>query len=261
MSRRHFDVPPGWADEQRRLAKLALIDDSGLDFYLPWDDAAVKATRRSGPLKYVGGMDISFVKDSNHAVASIVVLSYPEMKVLHTVLHHCDLDVPYIPGFLAFREVQPLREAYEQLLREQPALKPQIIFMDGNGVLHPHRCGVATHFGVVCDIPTVGCAKELLAVDGLERDDIRRRVTALTAGTDARAAPPLLPLQGKSGTQWGYAVLTGNSETKPIYISAGHRISQLTAAKLSLSMAPFRVVEPIRQADHLSRQFIRMTFP
>lgn len=326
------------------------------------------------PLTCVAGMDISFLKGTTTAVASLVVLSFPSMKVVHSVMHHCQMTVPYIAGFLAFREVEPLRATWRMLLddiflhkRLEPTCLPQIIFLDGNGVLHYRRCGLAAHLGVLLEedlhsgrwgstglpsgVAVVGCAKECLNVDGLSRERVRHifasvrylagltcaeRGAALAAGhflppgrcdsaeppagidrdeveattmseaelgsilagvvevrddcnrqafysrpwlsaagsaaaADAEGAVScvdpnavrhlLIPLRGRTGYLYGYAAMTGRSEAKPIYISAGHRVTALTASRLALTMATNRVIEPVRQADLRSRQYIRDAFP
>ena len=204
------------------------------------------------PLTRIGGVDISFVKDTSIAVASLVVLDFPSFKVRRTLMHHCEMKLPYMAGFLAFREVEPLQYLISKIREDYPDDVPQIIFVDGNGVLHFRRCGLASHLGVVCDIPCVGSAKKLLAVDGLVPEELEAELENRKS-----AANELMPLRGKTGDLLGYACLTGKDVFHPIFISAGHRISQESAARLVRSMCPTRIPEPIRQADLLSREYIR----
>ena len=239
-----------WAIEQDAIAKKVSTDDNTAGFAMPWEDAAVV---KKPILSLVGGVDISFVKDTSLAVASLVVLNFPSMTVRRHLIHHCEMKLPYMPGFLAFREVAPLQFLMDKFRKDFPEDVPQIIFVDGNGVLHPRHCGLASHFGVVCDVPCVGSAKKLLSVDGLSRDSIKAQFAAMSKDQKKE----LLPLKGTSGHIWGYAALTGNSSTQPIYISTGHRISPLSAAKLVQVMCPNRVPEPIRQADLQSREYLR----
>lgn len=258
-----------WMAEQLALAKKVSLSDADAGFVMPWDEGKdpkpsipgatplVSPTKKSRdgtpagppPLKFVGGLDISFLKDSSVAVASLAIMSFPSLKIVHTLMHHCEMKLPYMPGFLAFREVEPLRKLLEVAKQQYPTEFPQILFIDGNGVLHYRRCGLASHLGVVCDVPCVGSAKKLLAVEGLQRDAVRDAV--------AKSKQPMVPLIGSSTDTLGYAALTGNSTTQPIFISAGHRISQHSAARLVLMMCKNRVPEPIRQADLLSRRYIK----
>ena len=160
----------------------------------------------------------------------------------------------YIPGFLAFREIPPILEALAQLRREGPPHEfPQLLILDGNGVHHVRRCGLASHVGVVCNIPTIGCAKKFLSVDGLSREEVQRRFAAFLGDGNGS----VMPLHGVSGQLWCYVALTGKSINRPIYISPGHCLSFATAATLVLMMTRNKVVEPVRQADLQSRAYIR----
>ncbi|KEG13376.1 putative endonuclease V [Trypanosoma grayi] len=212
-------------------------------------------------LQYVGGVDISFVKDSNLAVACLVVLKYPSMERCHTILHNCEVTEPYIPGFLAFREVPPLVELWN---KAQPELRdaacvPQLLFVDGCGVHHPLRCGLASHLGVLLDVPSVGCAKNFLAVDGVTREAMNALFAVeLQSDEGAEDKPCIKPIIGKSGMMWGYAATPNRKVKKPIFISPGHRIGYAEAAALVLSTCKHRVPEPIRAADLVSREYIRL---
>lgn len=84
------------------------------------------------------------------------------------------VSAPYVAGFLAFREVPFMVEAVERLQREQPGLRPQVLLVDGNGLLHQRGFGVACHLGVLTDLPCVGVAKNLLHVDGLVKDELHK---------------------------------------------------------------------------------------
>jgi deoxyribonuclease V len=205
-------------------------------------------------LAYVGGVDISFVKDTTAAVASIVVMSFPDLRVVRSVMHHCHMPEPYMPGFLAFRELPPVLEALSKLRQQSPPEEmPQLLLLDGNGVHHMRRCGLATHLGVTCGIPTIGCAKKFLSVDGLTREVAQARFAAhLAAGGGT-----VMALFGSSGQLWSYMALTGKSTVRPVYISPGHMISFRSATALVLLMTRNKVVEPVRQADLQSRAYIR----
>lgn len=257
-------------------------------------------------LRWVGGLDISFVKDTSIAVASLVVLDVSSLDsanksapaiaaskatgtaaaaaasanknssirgqdapfpVVYEDMLHCTMNVPYVPGYLAFREVEPLRQLIKRIKERAPQFLPQVYFVDGNGVHHFRKCGLATHFGVLENVAIVGVAKNLLNVDGLSRDSAEKLVLEVSSrklqpgiadqdGNFVYRGTTLAAMRGASGFLYGYGALTGNSTTKPVYISPGTNISFRTAAKLAVRLAPFRVVEPIRQADLRSRKYI-----
>jgi endonuclease V len=256
-----------WLSIQRRLAAKVIVSDEQTPFQFPVDNlefcriassadpswSPVDYTKRSlPPLSLIGGIDISFVDGTDLAVASIAVFSFPEMKLLGTLMTHCVMKLPYICTFLAFREVPPIEALLDQLQATQPHLCPQILFVDGNGYHHPRHCGVACHLGVVRGIPTIGVAKDLLAVKGLTREGI---ADALTAA--AQIGSKIVPLTTAECPLWGHVALTGNSTKKPIYISPGHMISFGSAAALTWMVCKVRIPEPIRQADLLSRAYIK----
>ncbi|XP_022445105.1 endonuclease V isoform X3 [Delphinapterus leucas] len=206
-------------------------------------------------LQRVGGVDVSFVKgDSVSACASLVVLSYPELEVMYEDCRMVSLTAPYVSGFLAFREVPFLVDAVQQLREKEPRLMPQVLFVDGNGVLHHRGFGVACHLGVLTDLPCIGVAKKLLQVDGLENNALHKeKIRLLKGGGDS------FPLMGGSGTVLGMALKSHDHSTKPLYVSVGHKMSLEAAVRLTHGCCKFRIPEPVRQADIRSRDYIRRT--
>ncbi|CUG93244.1 endonuclease V, putative [Bodo saltans] len=258
-----------WLNIQRKMAPKVIVNDEHTPFQLPTHDPTFcriasnadpswsppDYSRRSPSLpqlSIIAGIDISFVDGTDLAVASIAVFSFPEMKLLGTLMHHCVMQLPYICTFLAFREVPPIEALLDLLQATQPHLYPQLLFVDGNGYHHPRHCGVACHLGVVRGIPTIGVAKDLLAVKGLSREGI---ADALVAA--AKVGTKIVPLVTAECPLWGHVALTGNSTKKPIYISPGHMISFGSAAALTWIVSKMRIPEPIRQADLLSRAYIK----
>ncbi|XP_072098187.1 endonuclease V-like isoform X2 [Mobula birostris] len=194
-------------------------------------------------LERVGGVDLSFIKeDEVNACASLVVLSYPDLKVVYEECQMVCLTAPYIPGFLAFRETPFLEEAVKRLQHKDPSLLPQVIFADGNGILHHREFGVACHLGVLVDLPCIGVAKNLLHVDGLETKDLLKEKIK-----DLHERGNTFTLTGRSGKVLGMALKSCEKSTKPIYVSVGHRINLDTATRLTHSCCKYRVPEPIRQ--------------
>ncbi|XP_026936743.1 endonuclease V isoform X6 [Sagmatias obliquidens] len=130
----------------------------------------------------------------------------------------------------------------------------EVLFVDGNGVLHHRGFGVACHLGVVTDLPCIGVAKKLLQVDGLENNALHKeKIRLLKAGGDS------FPLMGGSGTVLGMALKSHDHSTKPLYVSVGHKMSLEAAVRLTHGCCKFRIPEPVRQADIRSRDYIRRT--
>src|SRR3954469_14536127 len=107
--------------------------------------------------KTIAGVDISSNRFSNELYAGWVVLSYPDMELQERALVKAVTKFPYVPGFLSFREIPALLEAYSKLKE-----KPDVTMVDGQGIAHPRRLGIGAHLGLVLDIPTIGCAKSRL---------------------------------------------------------------------------------------------------
>ncbi|KAG5464061.1 hypothetical protein LSCM1_00241 [Leishmania martiniquensis] len=216
-------------------------------------------------LTLVGGVDISFIPGTDDGVACLAILRYPSMRHVKAYVHRCTLRVPYISGFLAFREMQPIVELFSCFREELLATRtmPQLLLVDGNGVQHPRRCGLATHLGVVLDIPAIGCSKKMLQVDGLTREAIEAALqTLIDAESNGFPLPRLLPLVGTSLPRqlYGYAVQGRlNSVKKCIYVSPGHCVGFAVATALVVTMQRHRIPEPIRIADLSSRAYISNT--
>ncbi|XP_077965059.1 endonuclease V isoform X1 [Gasterosteus aculeatus] len=208
-------------------------------------------------LERVGGVDLSFIKgDEVNACAQLVVLSYPDLEVLYEDSRMVTLTAPYIAGFLAFRETPFLLEALQRLERNQPKLRPQVVFVDGNGVFHYREFGLACHLGVLSGLPCVGVAKNLLQVQGVHKNEQHQsQIAALQKGGDS------FPLTAASGKVLGKALRSSDRSCKPVYVSVGHKISVTTAVRLTHSCCRYRVPEPIRQADHRSREYLRTHVP
>ncbi|XP_035493282.2 endonuclease V-like isoform X1 [Scophthalmus maximus] len=232
-------------------------------------------------LQRVGGVDLSFIKgDDVNACAQLVVLSYPGLEMLYEDSQMVTLTAPYIAGFLAFRETPFLLEALQRLQRDQPALLPQVVFVDGNGLFHYREFGLACHLGVLSGLPCVGVAKNLLQVQGVYKNEEHQsqkfgtqlrldmqhtqglpsgnslqQIAALQKGGDS------FPLTAASGKVLGKALRSSDRSSKPVYVSVGHKISLDTAVRLTHSCCRYRVPEPIRQADCRSREYLRVRFP
>jgi endonuclease V len=245
-----------WIKEQERLS-LRLIQSDMFKWTLGAASSKHMIDSTEGvltkPLRYIGGVDISFVKESaTEACASLVVLEFPSLDVVYESYDRIQMSLPYISGFLAFREVDPLLKLVNRLRVDKPGLVPDIIMVDGNGVLHPRGFGLASHLGVLSNIPTIGIGKTFLHVDGLTE----RKVKHL-ARVRIPADGGSLLLQGDSGRIWGAAFRPNTSVQNPVYVSCGHGVSLATALAITTACSKHRVPEPVRQADSRSREVVR----
>lgn len=187
----------------------------------------------------VGGTDVSYTATGNNgdALAGLVVLEWGSWTVLEKVSARIKVDFPYVPGFLSFRELPALFEAYGKLQTH-----PDLWLVDGAGLAHPRRLGLASHFGVVLDVPSVGVAKSrLIGIFG-ELD------------MEKGSATYLMDHEERIGT-----VLRSRKGCRPLFISPGHRVGMEQAAELVLaSCTRYRIPEPTRQA-HLFVTSLRRT--
>ncbi|MBI4329096.1 MAG: deoxyribonuclease V [Chloroflexi bacterium] len=201
------------AELQRRLAKQV-----------------VRTTPAGFGPSLVAGMDLSPPDVHGVARGAVVLLAYPSLEVVEVVTAEDRPGFPYVPGFLAFREAPVLVKALEALRQT-----PDLLLVDGQGLAHPRRFGLACHVGLLCDIPTIGCAKSLLTG--------RHPPLALERG----AWLPLMDV----GEVVGAAVRTRES-VNPIYVSIGHRVDLETAVHWALACSSrYRIPEPTRLA-HLA---------
>ncbi|QIQ22048.1 deoxyribonuclease V [Zophobihabitans entericus] len=176
----------------------------------------------------IGGTDVGFEQDGEITRAAIVVLKYPSFEVMEYQIARIPTTMPYIPGYLSFREYPALLKAWQQLKQ-----KPQLLFVDGQGVAHPRRLGIASHLGLLLDIPTIGVAKNRLCG---KHDILPEEVGSHVA---------LIDKQEQIG--W---VLRSKKRCNPLYISAGHRISHNTALNwVEKCLKGYRLPEPTRFAD------------
>jgi len=210
-----------------------------------------------------GGLDISFIEgDLVNACACYVVID-KDFKVVYQDVSMVKLTAPYIPSFLGFREADILSQMVSQQKSKEPAATPGVLMVDGNGLLHPRCCGTACHVGLATGLPTVGVAKNLHLIEDLglegERGEAARRLKESFKGV--QAVGHQLPLVTQKGRVLGAAVKTSLESKNPIYVSVGSGLSLKTAVSLVTSMSRHRIPEPIRQADFLSREYLRLHHP
>lgn len=181
-------------------------------------------------VRTVAGADVGF-PDKNTVLATVVVLSFPDLEVLESSLSTQDCTFPYVPGLLTFREAPGLLSALESI-----ETTPDVLLCDGQGIAHQRRMGLAAHMGLLLAIPVIGCAKSVLcgAFDqpGEKRGDYSYMFD--------------------KGEIIGAAVRT-RDRVKPVYVSTGNRIDLATAIDLVLRCSPkYRIPRPLRLAHNLS---------
>jgi deoxyribonuclease V len=182
--------------------------------------------------RLVAGSDVAFVGDT--AYACVVVLAFPRLEIVETVVHKERVSFPYIPGLLAFREMPALAQAFSRLRHD-----PDLIFIDGQGLAHPRAAGIACHIGAALDRPTIGCAKSLLCGTYKEPKPARGSVSDLC---------------DDAGRAIGAVVRTRDG-VQPVFVSIGHKIDLAQAVTFTLACGKgYRIPEPTRQADLLAER-------
>ncbi|MBD2328611.1 deoxyribonuclease V [Alkalinema sp. FACHB-956] len=182
-----------------------------------------------GTVRWVAGIDVGFIGDQ--ARAAIAVLNFPDLTLHESVVTLAPIGFPYIPGLLAFRELPAILQAFEQLNTQ-----PDLLLCDGNGYLHPRRCGSACQIGLLTGIPAIGVAKTY----HLGHHE--------SVGNQRGDWQPIWDRKEVIG-----AVVRSQPKVKPIYVSVGHRIGLDTAIQLTLQCTQqYRLPETTRWADHLA---------
>lgn len=166
-------------------------------------------------IRVVAGVDNSYLGRAvpTTAYAAIVVLSFPELEIIETAIGEAEIDFPYVPGLLSFREAPAILDAWRQV-----TTAPNVVLFDGHGYAHPRRIGIAAHLGLIIDRPSIGCAKSLLVGEFEE---------------PARLFGATTPLVHR-GEAVGMAVRT-RPRHAPLFVSPGHRLSLDTAVAIALA--------------------------
>ena len=196
----------------------------------------VETQDRYGPLQYVAGADLAFDPETDMAFAGVIVYRLPELEEVERRMARRKLRFPYVPGLLSFRESPVLLAAFTRL-----RIDPDVILIDGHGMAHPRRFGIACHLGLLLDRPTIGCAKSILVGE------------AADPGTQAGSTAPLVDKGEKVGV-----VLRTRENVRPIYVTVGHRVSLESAVRIvAQCLDGFRNPKPTREADHWVRDLRR----
>jgi deoxyribonuclease V len=178
----------------------------------------------------IAGVDASFF---NHKIIGVASLySYPGITSLEDAHATGNAFFPYIPGFLSFREGPAILNALRRL-----NIHPDVILVDGQGIAHPRGFGIASHIGVLLDIPTIGCAKSRLIGEYREPGPERGEFSHISY----------------AGQIVG-AVMRTREGVKPLFVSPGHLITLEESLEIVINCANrYRIPEPLRRADRISR--------
>jgi deoxyribonuclease V len=184
----------------------------------------------------IGGADVSMDRFAKEGFAGFVTLSYPQLELVGHAVVKDTIPMPYIPGLLSFREIPMLVKAWEKL-----KTKPDVLVVDGIGIAHPRRLGIASHLGLVLGIPTIGCAKSVLTGVYDEPADEPGSTSPLT--------------DPKTGEVIGMALRT-KSRVKPVFVSPGHLITIEESVELVMScVRKHRLPEATRFAHNTVNEY------
>jgi len=188
--------------------------------------------------KTVAGIDCAFSKDGERIFAVVVVLRLPDLETIETASASGEVAFPYIPGLLSFREAPVCIAAVEKLRKQ-----PDVFIIDGQGIAHPRRLGLAAHLGLFFDRPTIGCAKSRL-IGQFQEPPLQKGAYALL--TDRKTT--------EQNTQYQTigAVLRTRANVKPVFVSVGHKCRLEDAVEITLACTTkYRLPEPTRLAHQL----------
>jgi len=185
-------------------------------------------------IQKIAGVDSRYIKNTNSIVSVVIIFSFPELKIIEVKYCSLKVDFPYMPGFLAFREGPSIENCFKSLTNI-----PDVIFFDGHGFCHPRRFGLASHLGLILNLPSIGCAKSNLCGE-YELPVLKRGNFAYIRERDEIIG----------------AVLVTKDNVNPAFISVGHRMSLQTAIALTLEVSKYRIPEPIRRAHNFLKSLI-----
>ncbi|MDR0218191.1 MAG: deoxyribonuclease V [Enterobacteriaceae bacterium] len=190
--------------------------------------------------EFIAGADVGFEENGAVTRAAIAVLHYPSLELAEYQIARTATVLPYIPGLLSFREYPALLAAWEKL-----NLRPDLLMVDGHGIAHPRRFGIASHFGLLVDIPTIGVAKRRLCGEHAP------------VGEELGSNQPLIDKNEQIGLVW-----RSKKRCNPLYVSIGHKISIERAIYwVERCMKGYKLPEPTRWADGIAsnRLFFKRT--
>jgi len=187
--------------------------------------------------KLVAGLDCAFSKDGGRIFAAVVVLRLRDFELVETANAARKVTFPYIPGLLSFREAPVCLAAVEKL-----QVRPDVFIIDGQGIAHPRRLGLAAHLGLFFDKPTIGCAKSRLT-GAYEEPPLEKGGYSLLMDEKSK--------QGGEPETIG-AVVRTRTNVKPVFVSVGNKCRLADAIETTLACTTrYRLPEPTRLAHQM----------
>jgi len=207
----------------------------------------VKITSLRKRPELIAGLDCAFSKNGSRIFSAVVVLTFPELEVVEIKHSAGAVTFPYIPGLLSFREGPVCISAVAKLASE-----PDVYLVDGQGIAHPRRLGLAAHLGLFFDTPTIGCAKSRLTGTYEQPGKKKGNYTFLK---DSRKDSSKTSPSPDSSFETIGAVVRTRDDVKPLFISVGNKCTLKDAVDVVLGCAVrYRLPEPTRQADKIVGQ-------
>ena len=216
----------------------------------------VDTTVKVDHVRYVAGCDATVEGDL--VIGGFVVVDLEnDLNPVYQKCSRVSVSMPYVTGFLAFREGPAVLECLRQCREERPDLKIDVLLVDGSGEWHKRKFGLACYVGLECGLPTVGVYKGFLVVEpGQSRKEVQARAQVECPNlNDVIVMEHEVPDAGK--VRLAVMRTTTSEHFNPIYISPGHLIDLESSVALVRKLCKFREPEPLRLADRLSRQEVR----
>lgn len=205
-------------------------------------------------IRYVAGLDISFDKsDNERACAFITVYDIITNKIVYEDYDICKMKIPYISGCLGIREVPK----YIKLLNKinNKPFYPNLLMIDGCGILHPREYGSASELGEMLNLPSIGVAKTLMCIDGLDEYIVKKDFKARCKNKGDYILLDGLTIENNKKKIYGAAVKSSDKADNPIYVSIGYGISLETAIEFVDKLSFYKIPEPIRNSDIKSKLY------
>jgi deoxyribonuclease V len=180
----------------------------------------------------IAGCDVAYSSISDKAYAAICVFTFPGLSKIKEIVSDSEVLFPYIPGLLTFREGPALLKAFE-MLKE----KPELFIFNGQGIAHPRKFGLATHMGIILDVPSIGCAQRVLYGNYINPGSKKGSYSDICNRNDEVIG----------------ACLRTRDNIRPVFISQGHKIDLKTAVDIILKCTlKYKLPEPVRAAHILA---------
>lgn len=268
--------------DTNKLTKWKNIQNDLKSKLIEYDNFKLK--NNSSEFINIAGVDITVSKfEDTKGIVGISVIRSDNFELIYEDYELVEITEPYVPGFLAFKEVDHLLNLIKNMYNkiENKDILPDAILVDGNGILHSNRFGLASHLGVLIDeyiikpnninininsindnnldysniyknIPTIGVGKTVFAVDGINKHTVKKLVE-----NNLLKAKDYVYLKGNSKSIWGAALRSTDEAYIPIYVSIGHNISLETSLNVVNKSINYRIPEPIRISDLTTRLLMK----